>query len=135
MRISLFLSMIILVIASGCKTGKEASSAQTGDAVTTGQKSDTLLSPDTGKEWFGREIVSETVSRLSRRLEADNETTVRIKTVVAQTFVSAGYEYQKKYPDTEAKKIAKEIVKGSAPSLNSVLSNQQQRILKKMVSD
>jgi hypothetical protein len=132
MRIFLYMMCLCFSIAllNGCKaTGGSSTKASAEPA-----KQESADSETQAREWMGRDIVSETVSRLINRLSVSGDPAVRIKTVITQSFTDSGGDLHASYSDEEARKRAKDIVRMSSDEIMQVLDEQQKKAFRKLLS-
>jgi len=87
-----------------------------------------------GREiWLGSEIVSESVGRLSTKLLTDNVTTDKFNVILKSSFAAIGGELKKSYSISEAREMAKKIIRNSESKINEILNDNQRAAFKQIL--
>lgn len=131
----LFVFLIVtgIVLLYACKAKQESGTVAPKDQAKAGRVG--KMEGDSLKQWYGREIISETTARLSRRLQANDTITIRIKSSLMEAFTDAGGNLHTTYPDAEARSFSKKLVRNAAPGFRELLDERQKQVLEKLVAE
>lgn len=131
----LFVFMLVtgIAVVSACKAKQESGTVVPKDQAKAGRVG--KMEGDSLKQWYGREIISETTARLSRRLQANDTIAIRIKSSLMEAFTAAGGNLHTTYPDAEAKAFSKKLVRNASPGFKDLLDARQKQVLEKLVAE
>lgn len=134
----LFVCLLVISVAllSGCKVKEVASSAnKSGKGKEKVKANQDKVNEMSAKSWYGHEIITETITRLSRRLETNESQTARIKASLTETLKAVGGDHSTIYPYEEAKELSMKLVRNAAVIFRDALDEKQKKILDQWLAE
>lgn len=134
----LFVCLLVISVAlvSGCKVKEDSSAANKGEKGKVKVKANQdKVNEMSAKNWYGHEIITETTTRLSRRLVTDEGQTARIKASLTETLKAVGGDHNTIYPYEEAKELSMKLVRNAAVNFRDALDEKQKKILDQWLAE